>query len=98
MCIVLDGYLSPYYAGVNLVILAAGALFPWDAKRILIAVSCIFGTYIVAMLVDAGFHIQVGGVLINNIYFLFATAVISVASASVADRRRRAAFTQLVEL
>src|SRR5207247_1882420 len=78
MCLVLDGYRSPYYAGVNLVALAAGLLFGWSARWMAGAVAMIVGTYLAGVLARAG-AVERPDLLVNNLYFLLATGIISVA-------------------
>src|SRR5579883_1242233 len=92
MCLVLDGYRSPYYAGVNLVVLAGVLLFPWTARRMTAAVSIVIGIWLLGTLVQCGFHVDRPDLLINNSYFLIATGVIGVAAAGLGDRLRREAF------
>ncbi|HNJ03086.1 MAG TPA: SpoIIE family protein phosphatase, partial [Leptospiraceae bacterium] len=70
----LGGFNAPYYAGLNLVIIAANMLMPWHAKHSAINGLLTVGMYV---LVNSFF----GGpftwnILINNLYFLFGTVII----------------------
>ncbi len=94
MCLVLDGYRSPYYAGVNLVVLSAGLLFGWSARRMAAAVVLIVGTYLAGVLAREGFAVDRPDLLVNNLYFLLATGVISITSSHFGDRLRRESFRQ----
>lgn len=92
MCLLLTGYESPYYAGVNLVVLAAGLLFPWNVLRMSIAISVIIGIWLTAVLFHCHFHISHADVFINNLAFLLATGTIGIAAARLGDRLRRNSF------
>jgi signal transduction histidine kinase len=98
MCVVLTGYQSRYYAGVNLVVLASVLLFPWNARRMAIVVGAALGIYVVMVLVAARFVIERPDLLINNLYFLFATGIIGVASAHLTEQLRRESFRRYIEL
>ena len=98
MCLVLDGYRSPYYAGVNLVVLSAGLLLAWGARWMAAAVAMIIGTWAAGVLVRAGFSIDRPDLLLNNLAFLLGTGIISVASSRLGDRLRRESFRQLREV
>ncbi len=98
MCLVLDGYRSPYYAGVNLVVLSAGLLFGWSARRMAAVVATIVGTYLAGVLAREGFAVDRFDLLVNNLYFLLATGIISVASSHLGDRLRRESFRQFLSV
>jgi signal transduction histidine kinase len=98
MCLVLDGYQSPYYAGINLVVLAAGVLFPWTPRQMGTAVAVIIATYLVPVTIQAGLHIEHLDRLVNNLFFLTCTAVIATSSAWLSDRLRRESFSRLVDM
>jgi signal transduction histidine kinase len=98
MCLVLDGYRSPYYAGINLVVLAAGVLFPWNTRQMGAAVGVIVGTYLLAVLVQAGFRLDRVDLLVNNLFFLGCTSVIGVSSSALQDRLRRESFARLARI
>ncbi|MBI3184756.1 MAG: PP2C family protein-serine/threonine phosphatase [Myxococcales bacterium] len=77
MTIDLGGFDSSYYAGLNLVIVGVNILLPWRAIH-----ATVNGTVLVTMYVAAnavfGGPFQTAN-LINNVYFLGSTVVISVA-------------------
>jgi signal transduction histidine kinase len=98
MCLQLGGYQSPYYAGVNLVILAAVLLIPAGGKFMSGVVAGCLVVYIFGILSEADFRIADPPALINNLYFLFGTSIIGVVAASQAERLRREAFYRNVEL
>src|SRR4051812_25499710 len=43
-----EGFASPYYAGLNLVLLGVGAVMHWTARESIIAVLLVLGIYIAA--------------------------------------------------
>jgi phosphoserine phosphatase RsbU/P len=73
----LGGFNSTYYAGLNLVMIAVNLLLPWSAFQSAINCFLIIGPYIVLnALVPQREPVQ-SEILINNLYFLCSTAVIS---------------------
>jgi signal transduction histidine kinase len=97
LCLVLDGYKSPYYAGVLLAI-CASVLFPWGARWEAAAVSALVVIYLLAVLVGARFVIDRPDLLINNLCFLVGTSVASIASAHKADALRRESFAHMLRV
>jgi len=77
---------SPYYAGLNIVLLAVGLLSPWTYVQNLISALLVLVLYVVVCLCMA--NPQPLSYSINNTTFLVLTAVI-VVSGSVANARGR---------
>jgi signal transduction histidine kinase len=98
MCMVLDGYQSPYYAGVNLIMLAAVLVVPVGGRCMAFITSSILTIYIFGILVDANFQILHPWALLNNLYFLSATAIIGVVASYLTEKLRSASFHQYLEL
>lgn len=98
MCLVLGGYVSPYYAGVNLVVLALVLVMPVGARRMAAGVTMVIGIYLLGILVQSRFRISQPEALLNNLYFLLATGVIGVTAAYLTDRLRRESFARYLEL
>ena len=77
---------SPYYAGLNLVVLAVGLILPWTYKENLLAVTLVITMYLGAC------YFQPAALnhayFFNNLYFLILTSVVVVAG-SVAQSRLR---------
>ncbi len=69
------GYETPYYAGLNLVILAIGVLFPWGLRETLLTSGFIYGCYLVPILLFDTLSNRVA--FVNNNIFLLATIVIA---------------------
>lgn len=67
-----EGFGSPYYAGLNLVLLAVGAVLHWSLLESIIAVSLVLFIYIAAGSVHAArqgaFPTQ--NIIVNNFYFI----------------------------
>jgi len=71
-----EGANSPYYAGLNLVVLMAGAVLRWSFRDSLIAVSLVGMEYLIACRLHGPLRFH--GVFINNLFFLLSTAIIVV--------------------
>ncbi|MBI4208197.1 MAG: response regulator [Deltaproteobacteria bacterium] len=69
---------SPYYAGLNLYILALALLMPWRLKYSAITCSLIYVSYLIPSLIIYG--IQDRALFVNNNFFLLSTIVIALAS------------------
>lgn len=85
-----EGPNSPYYAGLNLVILAAAVLLPWTLKETLFLClftlltyfgACVFHTVRTGLLTN-------WNILFNNTYFIIFTAIICCTSSYYASRAR----------
>jgi len=74
MITMLGGFGSPYYAGINLVMVASGLIFLWP-KRVVLGVYLIivFAYLLPNILTDSS---AVIARVINNIFFVFGTAII----------------------
>jgi signal transduction histidine kinase len=94
MTLALDGYRSPYYAGINLVLLGAALLFPWGATRMGLMVGWICALYFVPVLWQANFQIDDVPAFVNNTAFLISTASVATTAAFFAQRLRRDNFIQ----
>jgi signal transduction histidine kinase len=87
MIYISEGAMSPYYAGLNLVILGVGILLPWTFKETLGFCVASLMMYLAACLLNASTPIS-WSVLFNNVYFLVLTAVICVTASFYIARRR----------
>ena len=90
-----DGSKSPYYAGLNLVLLVIGFVVHWTLVESLIAVSLVMLMYIGACVLNGAVS-QVA--LANNLYFLVLTGVIVVTGSYVHSRWRFREFALRYEL
>ncbi len=72
----LGGFNSTYYAGLNLVLIAVNLLLPWEFKHSAINSLLLIAQYVGFNLIWP--HEYEPSILVNNLYFLAGTAVISV--------------------
>ncbi len=91
----LSGGTSDYYAGVNLVLLAAAVLLPWSAPWSVTAGAVLVGAYAIGALAGGLAHPRV---LAAHLFFLSATVVISAVSHAARERSSRRDFLQRVAL
>ncbi|HWY32311.1 MAG TPA: ATP-binding protein [Candidatus Acidoferrum sp.] len=68
-----DGAESPYYAGLNLILLGAGLVLRWTFVDSLLAFLEVLGLYFAACLLHG--PIENRNIFFNNIYFVFVTGV-----------------------
>jgi signal transduction histidine kinase len=72
-----EGAASPYYAGLNLVLLFVGFVLHWTFQESLRAVALVLSTYLVACLLHGiAPASDVTGKFFNNLYFLVTTGVV----------------------
>ena len=91
-----EGPNSPYYAGLNLVVLAVSAVVRWNTKESLIAVGGVLLMYLAACLLK-GSREQIP-IIFNNGYFLILTGVIVVVGNHFFYRLRLSEFSLRYEL
>ncbi len=96
MTAVHGGASSGYYAGVNLVMLGAAVLLPWDTLLSLTAAIALIGSYVAVSLLWGG--VPDTAVFAENLFFLGSTALIMVVSHRAARASLRREFTQRVAL
>lgn len=85
------GRASPYYGGVNLVLLGTTLLIPWPARWSLLASGTLIAAYLVAVVVVH--PISPPGVVSHNFFFLGTTSALAFASTVAARRLRWREFT-----
>jgi len=82
------GYETPYYAGLNLIILAIGVILPWDVYETLAASGIIYVSYLLPTLLlsDIGnIHIFLN----NNVFILGTIMVVGTGSYFTSSLRKR---------
>src|SRR5438105_335237 len=89
------GSTSPYYAGLNLVLLVVGFVLHWTFAESFVAVSLVIFMYLGACFLHGGI---VSKNLENNLYFLVLTGVIVVTGSYVQSRARFREFALRFEL
>ena len=88
-----DGWTSPYYAGLNLVLIAVNVVARWTLRESLAIVASVIAIYLVAGFASAGLPDQAARpALFNNLYFLSLTGVIVVAGNALYNQLRRREF------
>lgn len=85
-----EGAQSPYYAGLNLVMLGAAVLMRWSLADSMIIVGLTIGAYLLA----CTYHHEIGHgrIFLNNLYFLFVTGVFTTAGTWFYNRIRLSEF------
>lgn len=91
-----DGASSPYYAGLNLVLLVIGFVLYWTLSESLVAVSLVMLMYLGACLLSG--HPIIIKDLVGNLYFLVLTGVIVVTGSYAHSRWRFREFATRYEL
>jgi len=85
------GYMTPYYAGINLVLLAFISILPLDARRTIIICIIIYAAYIVPILLRQ--RIDDLAILLNNNFFLLSTIALVILSSYLATQIRYREFS-----
>src|SRR5712692_10722394 len=75
MIFVKEGPESPYYAGLNLILLAVSAVGRYNMVESLLMAGAVLGMYLIACIARQG-PIQNWGIFANNVYFLALTGII----------------------
>jgi signal transduction histidine kinase len=96
MIAVKEGFASPYYAGLNLVLLAIGAVLQWTLWESIIAVTIVLLFYVAAGIIHGIFPNS--SILFNNFYFIALMDVIVVIGTYFQSRQRFREFALRFEL
>ena len=96
MIVVSEGFHSTYYAGLNLVLLAVGAVLNWTFLESIFFVTIVLFTYITTGLLHGG-PLE-SDVLANNFFFIGVMDIIVVVGTFYAYRQRLREFTLRYEL
>jgi signal transduction histidine kinase len=91
-----EGFDSPYYAGLNLVLLAVGAVLHWTVLESVISCALVVVIYIAAGMFQSGLIER--SVLFNNFYFIALMDVIVVVGTYFAEKQRYREFALRFEL
>jgi signal transduction histidine kinase len=93
-----SGEASPYYAGLNLVMIVVSLLMPWTAIEVAILCGLTIAWYTVACLLHSPGTAVDWPAMITNLYFMGTTALICIVAGFFAGRRRFAEFRLRHEL
>ena len=96
MIAIKDGFASPYYAGLNLVLLAIGAVLHWTLRESVVAVALVFVIYVTAGLIHGRWPGV--GIFFNNFYFIALMDIIVVVGTYFQERARFREFALRFEL
>ncbi len=97
MCLILEGYKSPYYAGVNLVILVAGILLP-KISQIVCGAIVILAGYYVPILIQSGLTFDRPDLFINNMSFFLWTTLLAIGCGWLKERLQKESFSRLISI
>jgi signal transduction histidine kinase len=87
-----EGAASPYYAGLNLVIIGVALLMPWTLVEVVVTCTFTLLFYLVATVAHAGSVstlMDSSGELFNNVFFIVLTAVVCSTASIFLSRMRR---------
>lgn len=87
---------SAYYAGINLVMLSAAVLFPWDARLSATGAVLLIGSYVAVCVLWGGIPDPV--LFVQNLFFLGTTGLIMVVSHHTAAAGQRREVLQRIAL
>lgn len=96
MIAVKEGFASPYYAGLNLVLLAVGAVLNWTLRESILAVLLVILIYVTAGVIYAKYPDH--SIIYNNFYFIVLMDVIVVVGTYFQSRQRFREFALRYEL
>lgn len=90
MILITDGGNSPYYAGLNLVLVALAILLRWTVKMGLKMSLCLIVAYVIA--IASSREPAHGGILVNNFFFIGSNSILVIVGAYLYDVTRRSEF------
>jgi len=93
-----EGMASPYYAGLNLVLLVLAYVLHWTFRESLVAASLVIALYLAACFIPGKNHVSDYGLLGNNLYFLVLTGMITVTGSYFYSKARFREFALRFEL
>jgi len=96
MIAVKEGFASPYYAGLNLVLLAVGAVLRWTFIESIVAVLLVLMIYVTAGVLYR--TMPTLGIMVNNFYFISLMDIIVVVGTYFQHRARFREFSLRFEL
>ncbi len=83
-----EGVESPYYAGLNLVMITVVLLMPWSAVEVWLVCLLTFTMYIASCLLHPGSAGAEWAMLVTHCFFISATATICITAGIYASRQR----------
>ena len=98
MITVTEGTASPYYAGLNLILLSVALIMRWSVGLTVAASLCTLAMYLAACSLHRPLMPLGHGIVVNNLYFLTLTSGIAVAGGYLHRRLRMREFALRYEL
>jgi signal transduction histidine kinase len=98
MVYITEGPASPYYAGINLILLAIAFVLGWSVGLSLLALVLFIGMYLGACFLRGPLAPEDRGLFFNNLYFLCLTGIIVVTGSRIHRVLRVREFTLRFEL
>jgi signal transduction histidine kinase len=98
MCASLEGSGSPYYGGVNLVLLAGVMILPGEGFQNIIWIAISLFAYVISILWVEGFTVLHPQIFINNMFFMGSTAFIGIISGFLRSKLRKKSYFQVLEI
>ncbi|MFH1283750.1 MAG: ATP-binding protein [bacterium] len=90
MTVITEGYKSPYYAGLILIMIAYAVVLPWNVKETFIASFLLYSMYIIITVLTS--KISDFGIFVNNNYFLLFTVIMVLVSSYFNTKLREQEF------
>jgi signal transduction histidine kinase len=98
MILVTQGEASPYYAGLNLILLAVSAVVHWSTRESIVAVIGVLAMYGAACFGAGEWTSKSMGGFVNNVYFITLTGIIVVVGNHIFNRLQLSEFSAGYEL
>ena len=96
MCFLHDGYESPYYAGINLVVMAVGLIYSWSLRVSVVFTGLVYVTHMLPLVLGLVPVRDLAETLTNQ-FFLVAVAIITVVSQTLRRRLELREFAARME-
>jgi signal transduction histidine kinase len=93
-----EGAASPYYAGLNLVLLVLAYVLHWTFRESLLAAGLVIALYFAACFFHGPIKQAEAGLFVNNLYFLVLTGIITVTGSFFHSKARFREFALRFEL
>lgn len=97
-CYLLGGFVSPYYAGVSLVLLAGILIFPVAPKQMLFFVTVNIFVYLLGGFLKSGFVIDHPEEFSNNMFVLLTNGTIGVVASKMREEMRVESFDRFLQI
>jgi signal transduction histidine kinase len=93
-----EGALSPYYAGLNVVLLVLAYVLHWTFRESLSTSGLVIALYFAACFLHGPIHRAEAGLFVNNLYFLVLTGIITITGSYFHSKARFREFALRFEL